>query len=187
MEQSLVLIKPDGVKRGVMGEIIARFEKVGLKIVAAKMVWVDEEFAHKHYGYNDEWFEKVGQRTRDFYMEQGYDKDEKVNKMSNRELGEMIQKWNIDFLTEGPVLAIVLEGPDVVTIVRKLVGATYPHAALPGTIRGDYGIESPSTADTGKRAIHNLVHASGSPDEAKLEIQLWFKESEIHDYKRIGE
>ena len=187
MDQSVVLIKPDGVKRGLIGEIVARFEKTGIKIVAMKMVWVDESIAFKHYGVNDEWFEKVGEKTKNFYVENGLDKGEKLLEMSNKEIGKLVQKWNVDFLTEGPVVAILLEAPGVVPIVRKMVGATYPQDALPGTIRGDYSIESPFVSNTNKRSVRNLIHASGTNEEAQIERELWFKESEIHQYKKVGE
>jgi nucleoside-diphosphate kinase len=187
MERSVVLVKPDGVKRGLVGEIVSRFEKAGLKIVAMKMVWIDKRFALKHYGYTDEWFENVGQRLKDFYKEQGYDPGEEVLKMPNKEIGRMVQAWNIDYLTEGPVVAMILQAPGAVSIVRKIVGPTFPHGAPPGTIRGDYSFDSPALSNVKKRSVYNLIHASGKPEEAELEIQLWFKEGEIHNYKRIEE
>jgi nucleoside-diphosphate kinase len=187
MDQSVVLVKPDGVKRGLIGEIITRFEKAGIKIVAMKMVWINEEVGFKHYGVNDEWFEKVGEKTKIFYKENGLDKEENILDLPNKEIGKLVQKWNVDFLTEGPVVAILLEAPGVVPIVRKMVGATYPQDALPGTIRGDYSIESPFISNMNKRSVRNLIHASGNNEEAQIERELWFKESEIHDYKKVGE
>ncbi|MCL5090794.1 MAG: nucleoside-diphosphate kinase [Patescibacteria group bacterium] len=187
MERSVVLVKPDGVKRGLVGEIVARFEKAGLKIVAMKMVWIDKKFAFKHYGYTDEWFENVGKRTKEFYQTQGYDPGEQINKMTNKEIGQLVQQWNIDYLTEGPVVAMILEGPEVIKIVRKMVGTTYPQDAAPGTIRGDYSFDSPLLSNQKRRSVHNLIHASGKPEEAEIEIQLWFKEEEIHNYKRVEE
>ncbi|HUW24222.1 MAG TPA: nucleoside-diphosphate kinase [Patescibacteria group bacterium] len=187
MERSVVLIKPDGIKRGLAGEIISRFEKAGLKIVAMKMVWIDKKFALKHYGYTDEWFENVGKRTKEFYQAQGYDPGEEISKMANKEIGKLVQQWNVDYLTEGPVLAMILEGPEVVKIVRKMVGPTYPQDAPPGTIRGDYSFDSPLWSNQRRRSVYNLIHASGKPEEAELEIQLWFKEGEIHKYQRVEE
>ena len=182
MEQTLVLIKPDGVKRGLVGEIISRFEKAGLKMVAAKLVVVKPELATKHYGYNDEWFENVGRKVKEFYQQEGLDEGEEFSKLTNHEIGELVQKWNVEYLTEGPVLAMVWEGPVAIEVVRKIVGPTYPLTAPPGTIRGDFGLDSPSLSNREKRSVHNLVHASGSPDEASLEKQLWFKEEEIFSY-----
>lgn len=187
MERSVVLVKPDGVQRGLVGEIVARFEKAGLKIVAMKMVNVDEKFALKHYGFNDEWFENVGKKVREFYQQQGYDAGEDFSKLTNHQVGELVQKWNVDYLTEGPVVAMVLEAPGVVEIVRKMVGSTYPQSAPPGTIRGDYSFDSPLLSNEKRRSVHNLIHASGTPDEAKVEIQLWFKDDEIHSYRRVEE
>ncbi len=178
-ERTLVLIKPDGFRRGLVGEIISRFEKVGLRMVAAKLVKVSPDLALKHYGYGDEWFEKVGQKVKEFYRQHGLDQGEALAKMSNREIGELVQKWNVDYLTAGPVLAMVWQGPHAIEIVRKIVGPTYPSEAPPGTIRGDFGYDSTLTANSEKRSVHNLVHASDSPQAAKLEIELWFHRPEI--------
>lgn len=178
-ERTLVIVKPDGVKRGLVGEIIHRFEKVQLKIIGLKMVRVDEVVALKHYGQNDEWFEKIGEKMKAFYDRTGFDMGDELSRLSNRELGQMVQKWNVNYLTEGEVVAMILEGFEAVQTVRKIVGATYPQEALPGTIRGDYSQESPTVSNTQHRSIRNLIHASGSPSEAQFEIELWFKDDEI--------
>jgi len=187
MEQTVVLIKPDGVKRGLIGEIIGRFEKAGLKLVALKMVWVDKKLATRHYGYNDEWFENVGKKVKEFYQEHGLDSGEEFNRLTNREIGKLVQGWNVDYLTEGPVVAMLLEAPGVVAVVRKMVGPTYPQSAPAGTIRGDYSFDSPLISNVKKRSIRNLIHASGSSKEAALERQLWFREKEIYSYQKAGE
>jgi len=187
LEQTVVLVKPDGVKRGLVGEIISRFEKAGLKIVAMKMVWIDEEIAFKHYSVSDEWYEEVGRKMREFYLKQGYDPGEEFNKLTNRQIGERVQRWNVDYLTEGPVVAMLLEAPGAVEIVRKIVGPTYPRQAPPGTIRGDYSFDSPLLSNIKGRSVHNLIHASGTVSEAKIEKELWFKEEEIHSYPRVEE
>lgn len=187
MEKSVVLIKPDGVKRGLVGEIVARFEKAGIKIVAMKMVGVDREFATKHYGFNDEWFENVGKKVKEFYKEKGLDPGEGILEMENKKIGKLVQGWNVDYLTEGPVVAMVLEAPGAVEIVRKMVGSTYPQTAPPGTIRGDFSFDSPLLSNTKRRSVHNLIHASGTPAEAEIEIELWFKKDDIHSYKRVEE
>jgi nucleoside-diphosphate kinase len=186
-ERSVVLVKPDGVQRGLIGEIVGRFEKAGLKVIAMKMVTIGKEFALKHYGYNDEWFENVGKKVKEFYHEQGFDPGEDFNKLPNMEIGKMVQSWNVDYLTAGPVVALILEAPGVVQIVRKMVGSTYPQSSQPGTIRGDFSFDSPLLSNIKRRSVYNLIHASGSPEEAELEIQLWFKEDEIHSYKRVEE
>jgi nucleoside-diphosphate kinase len=181
LEQTLVLIKPDGVKRELVGEIISRFEKVGLKIIGIKMVQISKDMAFKHYGYNDEWFETVGERMKEFYKKIGYDAGEDFSKLSHKDIGKLVQKWNVNYLIDGAVVALVLEGPYAIEIVRKIAGSTYPAEALPGTIRGDYSVESPLTSNLQKRSVRNLVHASGTKDEAKLEIELWFKKEELYN------
>lgn len=187
MEQSVVLVKPDGVQRGLIGEIIARFEKAGLKIVALKMVAIDKKMAFKHYGVTEEWFENVGKKVKEFYQQQGYDPGEDFFTRPNKEIGRMVQKWNVDYLTAGPVVAMLVEAPGVIEIVRKIVGPTYPQTAQPGTIRGDYSFDSPLLSNTHGRSVYNLIHASGNAEEAKIECQLWFKETEINAYRRVEE
>ena len=181
MEKTLIVVKPDGVKRGLVGEILSRFEKAGLKIIGMKGLVIDKNLALKHYGFGPGWFEKVGQKVKDFYKQVGFDAGEDFNKLSHEEIGKLVQKWNVDYLVEGFVAAIVLEGPNAVSVARKLTGSTYPSEAAAGTIRGDFSLESPLEANLQKRSVRNLIHASGSPEEAKTEIQLWFKENEIFD------
>jgi len=187
MEQSVVLIKPDGVQRGLVGEIVSRFEKAGIKIVAMKMVNIGKDMAMKHYGYGEEWFENVGKKVKEFYKEKGFDPGENIMEMENKEIGKMVQQWNVDYLTAGPVVAMLLEAPEVCEIVRKMVGSTYPQTAPPGTIRGDFSFDSPLLSNIKRRSVYNLIHASGKPEEAELEKQLWFKNDEIQSYKRVEE
>jgi len=185
MEYSIVLIKPDGVRRGLMGEIISRFEKAGLKMIAGKLVLIGEDLAFKHYDVDDDWFENIGQKIHQFYKENGLDVGEELGQLTNHQMGEMVQKWNVNYLTEGPVMAMMWEGPKgTIAIIRKIVGSTYPVEARPGTIRGDYCLDSPDLTNRQKRSIHNLVHASGSVEEAAKERQLWFKEKEIYSYEK---
>lgn len=141
MERTFVMIKPDGVQRGLIGEIIARFERRGLKIVAMKMVHVDEAFAHKHYAVHE---------------------------------GKPFFEGLIRYITSAPVVAMVVEGPDAIRIVRDMVGATDPRKAAPGTIRGDYGLE----------IGRNLIHASDAPETAEFEVGLWFTDEEIVPWQR---
>lgn len=188
MERTVVLVKPDGVKRGLVGEIISRFERTGLKIVALKMVWVDKVLAGKHYPTTRaEWVKKVGERTLKSYEEYGQDANELLGTMDPVEVGKLVCKWLVEFLTGGPTVAMILSAPHSVEVVRKIVGETYPLKAAPGTIRGDLMIDSPAVSNTRKRSIRNLVHASGSLEEAKFEEELWFHKSETHDYKRADE
>jgi len=187
-EQSLVLVKPDGVKRGLVGDITSRFEKSGLKIIAMKMVWVDKDFAGKHYpDARTELLKGIGEKTLETYEKYGKDPNEDLGTMDPLEIGKMVNKWNMEFLSSGPVVAILLEGPHAIENVRMVVGATLPVFADPGTIRGDYSLDSPALANERKRAVHNMVHASGNTEEAEYEKQLWFHNEEIQDYKRVDE
>lgn len=154
IERTLVLIKPDGVERALIGQIITRFENAGLKIVGMKMKWVDKEFSRKHYAVHVE---------KPFY------------------------KSLEAFIISGPVVAMVLEGINAVEVVRKMVGPTEPKAAQPGTIRGDYAHHSYGYADKKGIAIKNLIHATGTKEEAKQEIALWFSKEELHSYATVHE
>jgi nucleoside-diphosphate kinase len=157
MQRTLVLLKPDAVQRGLIGKIITRFEDVGLKIVAMKMVWADENLAEKHY----------------FDVKERYD-IRIFNSLS-------------EYLRLGPVIAMVLEGIDSVKLVRKMVGTTYPDESAPGTIRGDFAHISKAYANENNKRVSNLIHASAKPEEAKYEIGLWFTDKDIHDYKTVHE
>ncbi|MEK6760349.1 MAG: nucleoside-diphosphate kinase [Nanoarchaeota archaeon] len=184
-ERTLVLIKPDGVKRGISGKIISRFEDAGLKIIALKLIWADKELAKNHYFLDEEWAKNVYEKTK-----KNYEKENKKFPYKNHmEIGKQIQSWNMDFLREGPVIAIVLEGNHAVELVRKMIGSTEPRSSLPGTIRSDFAsVESFAVADSKKRVIKNLVHASDSAENAKREINLWFSPEEIHsDYKTASQ
>lgn len=156
VERTLVLLKPDAVQRAVMGRILSRFEDAGLKAVGMKMVWVDRKFALKHY-------------------------TEELAKRAGAHVREMIA----EFLTTGPVIAMVLEGVNAIENTRKLVGSTEPRAAAPGTIRGDFSHVSYAYADARKVPVKNLVHASSSKEDAAAEIKLWFAPKELHSYKTV--
>lgn len=187
-EKTIVLIKPDGVKRGLIGEILARFERAGLKIVAMKMVWVDKELVHKHYpSARVEFLRGMGEKTLQTYEKYGKDAKEELGTKDPVEIGKMVNQWNIDFLSSGPVVAILLEGAHAIDSARLIAGPTLPVFAPGGTIRGDYSVDSPALANEQKRAVRNLVHASGNTEEAKYETELWFREYEIYDYKRSDE
>ena len=184
-DRTLVLLKPDAVKKSVTGKIISRFEDAGLKSIAMKMIFVDKELAENHYFLDETWARGIYEKTK-----AGYEKDGKNFPYKNHlDIGKTIQKWNMEFLMEGPVVAIVLEGPHAIEIVRKIVGSTEPRASQPGTIRSDFAsVESYSVADEGKRVLRNLIHASDSNETAKREIALWFSPEEIHsNYKTVHE
>lgn len=188
MEKTVVLIKPDGVKRGLVGQIVQRFENVGLKIVAMKMIWVDKEFASKHYPLSrTEWIESIGKRALETYQEYGRDPGEDLDSMQPMEIGKKMAHWLVDFLASGPVVAMLLEGTNSISTVRKMAGHTFGDKAAPGTIRGDFSRSRGVAGFMSKRAGHNLVHASGNAEEAKFEEQLWFKNKEIYEYQRLDE
>lgn len=174
-QKTLVLIKPDGVARKLVGEIISRFERVGLVIEEMRLVRVDEGLAYKHYADDQNWQKSVGDRLLGFFKENSRNPIEDIGTDDPVEIGKKVREWLAAYLVKGgPVVAMVLRGPHAIEIVRKLAGATYPLNAAPGTIRGDYGYESPFLANVEHRAIENMIHASGAPDEAEREIELWF-------------
>lgn len=188
MERTLVVLKPDAIARGLIGEIISRFEKVGLKMVACKMIIVSKEHAGKHYPISRrEFIEGMGGKTLENYQKLGIDAKKEFGTDDAHEIGLKIQNWLVDMITEGPVLAFVLEGPHSVELVRKIVGHTLPLASAPGTIRGDFSYDSSYLANTGRRPIKNLIHASGNIEEAKYEVNLWFPKEEIFSYERVEE
>ncbi len=187
IEQSLVLLKPDAVQRGIIGEILHRFERSGLKIVAAKLVQADEKLASGHYPNSVEWKRNVGQRTVDDCNKYGIDLKKNMGTEDPVEIGEKVKKWNMEFLMSGPVMAFVFQGPHAIERVRALVGPTVPVNAPAGTIRGDFSLDSAIYGNIRNRAIYNLIHASGSVDEAKVEIKLWFGIEKMMDYRRVHE
>jgi len=180
MEKTLVIVKPDGVQRGLVGEVLARFERVGLKIVAMKMTWPDAKQVEKHYTTDPEWMRKAGEKTIATQKGRG------ITPMFEDpvEYGKFILGKLIKYISVGPVVAFILEGNCAVDIVRKIAGNTEPYSAPAGTIRGDYCIETYKLADTAERAVRNIVHASGSPEEAEKEIPVWFDKKEIIEYNR---
>ncbi len=158
IERTLVLIKPDGVQRGLVGRIISKFEDAGFKIVGMKFHWADKAFAMKHY-------------TEDLAKRRG----------------AHVREQMVDFISSGPVVAIAIEGVNAIENVRKITGATEPKSALPGTIRGDFSHVSYEHADTQKGPVRNIIHASSDKKDAEHEISLWFEKKELHTYKTVHE
>jgi nucleoside-diphosphate kinase len=188
MERTLVVLKPDAVARGLSGEIITRFENVGLKIVAVKLVVAKKDLVEKHYPNDrDELWIGIGNKTLDNYKALDMDPKKSLGTNDAKEIGKMVRVWLMDYLMEGPVLAFVLEGPHAVELVRKICGHTLPLLAAPGTIRGDFSFDSSYLANSNKRPIKNLMHASGNIEEAEYEIPLWFTPAEIYAYERVEE
>ena len=181
-ERTFIAIKPDGIQRHLIGEIIERFENRGLKLIAAKLIAPTKEMVLKQYPDDDEWYVSLGTRTIAGYEERGI----KIDK-TPIEIGKMIREQLVDYISERPVLAQVWEGPHAVELGRKTVGHTNPLKADVGSVRGDYSMESYFLADDMQRALQNMVHASGSVEEAKNEIAIWFDESEILDYDLLSQ
>lgn len=188
MEQTLVVLKPDAVKRGLIGEIIKRFENVGLTVVAVKLLTAKLDLVEKHYPADrEELWVGIGNKTLENYKDLDMDPMDSLGTKDPKEIGKMVRVWLMDYIMEGPVLAIVFEGPHAVELVRKITGHTLPLVSAPGTIRGDYSYDSSYLANSAKRPIKNLIHASGNKDEAEYEIPLWFSKEEIHNYKRSSD
>ncbi|MEI7580137.1 MAG: nucleoside-diphosphate kinase [bacterium] len=183
MEKTLIIIKHDGVARGLLGDIIKRFERVGLKLVGLEFIQSTDDLGHSHYPTTEKWFSTVGNRTLKDYQAKGISTLANFGSEDPIEIGKTVKEWNVEYLTFGPVLAMVWEGPGAVVIGRKLTGETIPLKAAPGTIRGDFSVDNIELANAQKRPMYNLIHASGEIAEAKEEIALWFDEAEIFEYK----
>ncbi len=185
MEQTFVMIKPDGVKRGLIGEIIRRFERAGLKIIAMKMVEAKDEALLKHYNADDpKTLQRWGEKTLKTYTQYGKDAKKDLGTDNPQELGKMVKEWLFDYVKSGPMVAIILEGRHAVDNVITMTGPTMPVQAPAGTIRGDFSTDSAAYANAEKRGVMNLVHISASLEEANFEKNLWFTKDEIHNYKR---
>ncbi|MEX1997241.1 MAG: nucleoside-diphosphate kinase [Candidatus Andersenbacteria bacterium] len=180
IERTLALIKPDGVQRGLIGEIICRFERAGLKIVGMKLVWVDKQLVAEHYTADQAYLESVGQKALDSAKDRGATLSETA-----LEIGQRVRESNMRYLSIGPVLALVLEGNTAVQTVRNIIGGTNPLSADIGTIRGDLTIDDFSQADKESRSVRNLMHASGDTKEAEREIALWFTDNELYGYQTV--
>lgn len=185
IERSLVLMKPDAVKRGIVGEILQRFERMGLKIVGMKMLHPEKSFVEKHYSTSDENLTVMGNKSIEDAKENNIDLMRTLGTTDPLVIGKNIWSWSVEFLSSGPVIAVVFEGPHAIANIRSQVGHTLPLKSVPGTIRGDYGMDSSYSGNSRGRTIYNLVHASGTKAEAEFEINLWFKPEEILVYKRV--
>lgn len=181
-ERTLVLLKPDAVQRNLVGEIVGRFERAGLKLVAMKLVLPTKDQTYKHYVKDEAEIEALGQRSIEGKKKSGLE-----TKESPKEVGQKIVNHLIKFLTASPVVAMVLEGNKAIPIARKLIGSTEPLQSDVGTIRGDYTLDSYGLADADGRAVRNLVHASASVSDAEQEIKVWFKKEELVNYRSVRE
>ncbi len=187
-QRTFAMIKPDGVMRGLSGEILRRIELSGLKIIALKMIRATREQIIKHYPMSDQaWVDRLGEKGLSTFEGLKLDPKEYLGTDNKSEIGQNVAKALIDYMTSGPVIPMVIEGIQSVDMVRKLAGHTLPFKAEMGTIRADFSIDSPAIANVENRAIHNLFHASENLDEAANEIALWFAKEEVQDYMRAGE
>lgn len=184
-EKTLVIIKPDGIQRSLVGEIVRRYERTGLKLIAMKMLIATEEMAIKHYYEvgGDAWLEEVGRKARASYEKKGLQSPY----ATNMENGRAVMESNAKYLSAGPVVAMVWQGNQACALVRKITGGTEPLTADVGSIRSDYTLDTFALADVDQRSVRNLLHASGNSEEAEKEIPIWFGKEEILKYTHIQE
>jgi len=182
-EKTLVVIKPDGIQRSLIGEVVKKIERTGLKLVALKMIIPDEDFVKKHYTLDPEWIKKAGEKSISAYKDKGLDAPESNPVKAGGNILDVL----IKYITSGPVVAMVWQGAHAVDIVRKVVGSTEPLTSDVGTIRGDFVVDSYALSDIDGRAVRNVVHASGEVEEANQEIDLWFDKKEILNYRLVQE
>ncbi len=186
-EKTVVLIKPDGVKRGLVGEIISRIERRGLKIISLEMIQAQREQIDNHYPKDEKWITRLGEKTLNNYKTYNVDPIKALGTDNPLEIGKMVRGWLLDYMTSGPMVKMIVQGVHAIDMVRKLAGKSLPAEAEMGTIRGDFSVDSATAANKGKRAVHNIIHASETPEEAKNEIALWFAAEDIFEYKRAEE
>jgi nucleoside-diphosphate kinase len=186
-EKTVVLIKPDGVKRGLVGEVINRIEKRGLKIIALEMFQATEQQIDSHYPKDEKWIKRIGEKTLSNYKKYGFNAKEELGTEDPFEIGMMVRGWLLDFMTSGPMVKMIVQGIHAIDMVRKIVGGSMPSQADMGTIRGDFSVDDATAANKDKRAIHNIIHASETPEEAEHELGFWFAAEDIFDYKRAEE
>ncbi len=186
MERTLVLVKPDGVRRGLIGHVISRFEHAGFKIVALKMLKPTKELASRNYPDDDGWYRKVGERSINTFKSIGVDINKKFGTDNPIEIGRIIKSWLVRFLASDNVVAMVLEGNKAAAHARKIVGETDPIKAVAGSIRADLSLDDVILGNTMNRPMVNIVHASGNAEEAVQEIAVWFTDKEMQNYSRFS-
>jgi len=181
-EKTFVIVKQDGVQRSLIGEIIGRIERTGLKLVAMKFLQATEDQCWAHYNKDDAWFESKGQITVKNREAMGLPVEKPAI-----EYGKDIMRGNVKYMTSGPVVAMIWQGNKAVGIVKKIVGGTEPLSSDVGTIRGDFTLDSYELANIDSRAVRNLIHCSDMVEEAEREIKIWFSENEIMKYRLVSE
>lgn len=182
-ERTLVIIKPDGIQRSLIGEILKRYERTGLTLVAMKMIIPNRTQIEKHYTVDPEWLFKCGSKAINSYKEKG------ITPPSENpvDIGKMTLEKLKNYMTSGPVIAMIWTGMNAIGVVRKITGSTEPLTSDVGSIRGDFTIDSYQISDTSERSVRNLIHASSSVDEAEKEIEIWFDKKEIINYRLFNE
>jgi len=181
-QQTFLIVKPDGVQRSLVGDVISRIERIGLKIVALKMVVPNRDQLIRHYNKDDAWYLKKGSN-----IVQNLTANGRTVEKEPIEYGKEIIEQIVKFMTSGPVVAMVIQGNEAVAVVKKLVGGTEPATSDVGTIRGDYTVDSYEHATVDGRAVRNLIHCSDEVEEAKREIGVWFSDEEIVKYRLVQE
>lgn len=185
-ERTFILIKPDGVRKGLVGETIRRIEQRDLKVVALEMFMPTREQIDNHYPKDEKWIRRLGEKTLGTYEKYGYSAKDEVGTDDPLEIGTQVRGWIVDYMVSAPLVKMVVQGIHAIDMVRKIAGATIPALADMGTIRGDFSADSPALANKEKRAVMNLIHASETPEEAAHEIALWFGTAPLCSYKRFG-
>lgn len=186
-QRALLIIKPDGVQRGLSGTILKRFEQVGLTIIGFKFTTADAETVKAHYPETNVWFCKVGDRTLTNYAKKGLDAKKVFGTNDACTIGKTVKQWLIEYFQESPVLIVAVEGYEAIEIVRKISGNTLPVLAAPGTIRGDFSHDTIDLANEQNRPLRNIIHASDTIEDGEKEVNLWFKQNELFSYKRADE
>lgn len=186
-EKTFLMVKPDGVKRGLIGEVLKRIERADLKIIALSMFQPTYEQIDNHYPKDEKWINRLGEKTKKTYEKYGFDLLEEMGIEDTLKIGKEVRKWLINYMLSAPLVKAVIQGSHSVDLVRKMAGDTMPALAEMGTIRGDFSADSAAAANRDKRAVHNIIHASETPEEAKHEIEHWFGVDEVCSYKRIEE
>lgn len=186
-EQTYVMVKPDGVKKGLIGEIIKRFEQRDLKVVALEMFQPTFDEMDNHYPKDPAWITRLGEKTLATYAKYHFDALADFGTDDAEKIGPKIRTWLIDYMLSAPLVKMVVQGTHAVDMVRKIAGPTMPYLAEMGTIRGDFSNDSPAIANAEKRAVMNIIHASETPQEAHHEIEHWFGKRDLFAYQRHGE
>lgn len=184
LENTLIIIKPDAVKRGLIGKIIETFENVGLKLMAAKMLKPSEDVIKHHYPGTPDWIKEMGEKTLASFKQSGKDVREIMKTDDPAQLGSFVYQRLVKYWMEGPIVVMIWSGPEAVTIARKLRGHTIPLLAQTGTLHSDYSFDSSTLSSSLDRVVKTFVHASGSVEEAEREINYWFPDIKLKNYQR---